>query len=157
MTLNVKAGTAKEVCGHSEGSRKNESREYSAETKADILAPYPSDGFVAQMEEGFSQEETSQSNPFEFPAVGSTKPRTFSEAVSEFVLRFQLLMVACWIPKDYRVMPPQRPMPDPMMVDLSIELKAIATKLWDSYEPLLGAHNPVTVLQVEAPPELEDK
>jgi hypothetical protein len=48
-------------------------------------------------------------------------------------------------------------MPDPMMVDLSKELKAIAHKLWESYEPLLGAHNTTTVLQVEAPPELEEE
>jgi len=157
MTLNVKAGTAKEVCGHSEGSRKNESRDYSTETKADILAPYPSDDFVTQMEEGFSPEETNQGNPFEFPAAGSTKPRTFSEAVQEVVLRFQLLMVECWLPKDYRVLPPQKPMPDPMLVDLNKELQALAKKLWDSYEPLLGAHNTTTVLQVEAPPELEDE
>jgi hypothetical protein len=156
MTLHVKAGTAKEVCGHSEGSRKHEVRDYSAETKAEILAPYPSDDFVAQMEEGFSPEETNQSNPFEFPAVRSTKPRTFSEAVQEVTLRFKLMMVACWLPKDYRVLPPQKPMPDPMMVDLSIELKAIAKKLWESYEPLLGVHNTVSVLQVEAPPEEDE-
>jgi hypothetical protein len=156
MTLNVKAGTAKEVCGHSEGSRKHESRDYSTETKEQILAPYPSDDFVAQMEEGFSPGETSQANPFEFPAAVSTKPRTFSEAVEEVVLRFKLMMVACWLPKDYRVLPPQKPMPDPMLVDLNKELQAIARKLWDSYEPLLGAQHPVTVLQVEAPPEEDE-
>jgi hypothetical protein len=108
------------------------------------------------MEEGFSTEETSQWNPFEFPAAVSTKPRTFSEAVQELTLRFKLMMVACWLPKDYRVLPPQRPMPNPMMVDLSLELKAIATKLWDSYEPRLGVHNAVAVLQVEAPPEEDE-
>lgn len=112
--------------------------------------------FINAMGKGYSAEETSQVNPFEFPAAGSTKPKTLSESIQEVALRFKLLMVALWLPKDYRVLPPQAPMPDPMMVDLSVELRALARKLWDSYEPLLGAQNTVSVLQMEAPPEEDD-
>ena len=108
------------------------------------------------MEEGFSPGETNQVNPFEFPVAESTKPRTLSEAVQEVTLRFKLMMVEVWLPKDYRVLPPKGPVPNPMTVDLSRELKAIATKLWDSYEPRLGAHHVVSVLQVEAPPEEDE-
>jgi hypothetical protein len=154
MTVKIKAGTATAVCGHSEGYKDSPKLK---EFDATPVALAGSEQFLEAMEEGFSAEETSQSNPFEFPAAISTKPRTFSEAVQEVTLRFKLMMVACWLPKDYRVLPPQRPMPDPMMVDLSKELKAIAHKLWESYEPLLGAHNTTTVLQVEAPPELEEE
>jgi hypothetical protein len=160
MSLHVKAGTPKGV--HSsiaQGVGKEEVREYSdspAARNKRKVSPYPNEAFLEQMEEGFSPGETNQMNPFEFPAAVSTKPRTFSEAVQELTLRFKLMMVACWLPKDYRVLPPQMPMPNPMMVDLSLELKAIATKLWDSYEPRLGVHNAVAVLQVEAPPEEDE-
>lgn len=163
MTLNVKAGTPSGVHSDIPGtSGKDDVRDYSDIPRSrnsqttEEQSRRVANEFLKQMEEGFSPEETDQGNPFEFPAVESTKPRTLSEAVQEVTLRFKLMMVACWLPKDYRVLPPKGPVPNPMTVDLSRELKALATKLWDSYEPRLGAHHRVTVLQVEAPPEEDE-
>jgi len=105
--------------------------------------------FQRQMEEGLT-EETNQGNPFDPPAVGSTKPRTLSESMQEVVLRFKLMMVAIWLPSDYEVVQKQP------LVDVKQFIEE-ARLLWDSYEPLLGRRNTTTVLQVEAPPELEEE
>jgi hypothetical protein len=109
------------------------------------------------MEEGFSTEETNQRNPFEFPAFEKANSETLTGRMQELVLRLKLFMVQVFLPGGYEVVPPRRPMPDPMLVDLSHELQAIARKLWDSYEPLLGNQNTTLHLQVEAPPELEEE
>ena len=106
--------------------------------------------FLGQMEEGFSTEEPNQGNPFDPPAVGSTKPRTLSEAMAELVFRFKILMVEIWMPEGYEMVRKQ------VRVDVK-KFIVQAHALWDSYEPLLGRRNTTTVLQVEAPPELEDE
>ena len=93
--------------------------------------------------------ETNQGNPFDIPAAGSTKPRTLSEAMAELVFRFKILMVEIWMPEGYEVVQKQP------LVDVK-QFIAEARALWDSYEPLLGVHNAVTVLQVEAPPEEDE-
>ncbi len=105
--------------------------------------------FVNPMVEALTGE-TNQGNPFDIPAVGSTKPRTLSEAMTELVLRFKLFVVAVWLPEDYEVVQKQP------LVDVK-EFIAEARALWDSYEPLLGGQNTTTILQVEAPPELEEE
>jgi hypothetical protein len=111
--------------------------------------PWGAEHFEDPMTEALTGE-TNQMNPFDPPAVGSTKPRTLSEAMTELKLRFNLFMVAIWIPEGYEVVQKQ-----PLM-DVK-EFIAQARALWDSYEPLLGRRNTTTVLQVEAPPELEDE
>ncbi|KKM88713.1 hypothetical protein LCGC14_1256080 [marine sediment metagenome] len=106
--------------------------------------------FLKRMEEGFSAEETNQGNPFGPPAAGSTKPRTFSEAMQELVFRFRLLMVEVFLPEDYEVVQvaPQRFLRDFLME---------ARELWQSYEPLLGRRiKSDSILQVEAPPEEDE-
>ena len=106
--------------------------------------------FLKRMEEGFSAEETNQGNPFGPPAAGSTKPRTLSEAMTELVFRFRLLMVEVFLPEDYEVVQvaPQRFLRDFLME---------ARELWQSYEPLLGKRvKSDSILQVEAPPEEDE-
>ena len=113
--------------------------------------PWGEEHFVNPMGEALT-EETSQVNPFDPPAVGSTKPRTLSEAMTELKLRFNLFMVALWIPEGYEVVQKQP------LVDVK-EFIAQARALWDSYEPLLGMRykSGDAILQVEAPPELEEE
>ncbi len=106
--------------------------------------------FLKQMEEGFSPGETNQVNPFGPPAVGSTKPRTLSEAMRELVFRFKILMVEIFMPEGYEVVQvaPQR-----FLRDFLLE----ARELWRSYEPLLGRRvKSDSILQVEAPPEEDE-
>lgn len=108
------------------------------------------DIFQRQMEEGFSTGETNQGNPFDIPAVGSTKPRTLSESVQEVVFRFKLMMVEVFIPEGYEVVQKEP------MIDVRNFL-ANARELWQSYEPLLGKRVKTdSILQVEAPPEEDE-
>ncbi len=120
-----------------------------------------SNAFIDQMEKGFSSEDAEETNQlldaiFESPAYKKAKAKTLGGRLVELGLRFKLLVVEYWLPKGYRVLPPPEPVPDRVLVDLSVELKALALKLWESYEPQLGIHNVVTVLQMEAPPEEDE-
>ena len=147
--LNVESGSRVEIL---------EKRDTSCPNKVSIGynhgregLPWGAEHFVDPMGEELTGE-ISQGNPFGPPAVGSTKPRTLSEAMSELTLRLRLLMVACFIPKDYEVVQKQP------LSDIK-EFIAQARELWDSYEPLLGTRykSGDMTLQVEAPPELEDE
>ena len=157
MTLRVKAGTPKGVdAAIHNAATKEEVRDYSDSPvprncrKTEEQVRESANDFLQQMEEGFSSEEANQGNPFDIPAVGSTKPRTTAEAFAELAFRIRILMVECFLPKGYEVVQ-TKPLKE--MVDFV----GLARELWASYEPLLGGRNTTTILQVEAPPELEEE
>ena len=136
----VRVGTREEIMG----------RDTSCENRVDLAPAFGRDGkpwgverFCEQMEEGLSPEETNQSNPFNTPAGNGTN-LTLSEQMATLALRFRLLMVEVFLPRDYEVVQvaPQR---------FLREFLSEARQLWKSYEPLLGVHNPVTILQIENP------
>jgi len=95
--------------------------------------------FLGAMEEGFSPEETNQLNPFTLPARKST---TRWE-------RWCMKIVDFFLPEGFEVIESEP------FLNIQ-EFCDQARRFWDAYEPLLGGRNTVTVLQVEAPAELEE-
>ena len=105
--------------------------------------------FLDAMEEGFSTEETNQQNPFNTPEFEKANSETLAGRMQEVTRSFRLMLVELFLPKGYEVVESE-PFLDTQ------EFCAQARRFWEAYEPLLGRGNTVTVLQVEAPAELEE-
>ena len=112
-----------------------------------VLAGSPE--FIKAMESGFSTGETNQQNPFNTPEFEKANSETLAGRMQEVTRSFRLMLVELFLPKGYEVVESE-PFLDTQ------EFCEQALKFWDAYEPLLGRRNTVTVLQVEAPAELEE-
>jgi hypothetical protein len=105
--------------------------------------------FLNAMEEGFSPIETNQPNPFNTPGFEKANSETLGGRIQDLIKQLRLTLVHTFLPSGYEVIE------SGPLLDVK-EFCEQARKFWDAYEPLLGRGNTTTVLQVEAPAELEE-